>query len=401
MFRTRLFSFLTALCIVFSMAAVASAAEVDCDAEYCFSPADFSADTLSGICITALPDSRLGTVMLGSRTIRPGDILTADQVAQMTFAPLGTETDKEASISYLPIFFDHVAPEDTMTISIRGKEDKAPVAEDCAGETYKNLPLEGHLKVKDPEGQAMTFTVTRNPKRGEVTVNPDGSFTYTPKKNKVGVDSFTYTATDPAGKVSREATVTITILKPTDATQYTDTIGKSCRFAAEWMKNTGIFVGERLDGNACFSPEAQVTRGEFVTMLVKALEIDVDEEATFTGYTDEIPTWLKPYLAAAVRSGLTAGLPARETFESNKPITGAEAAVMLNNALDLGLIEETVMAEETAAPDWAASALHVLESHGISLTEDTLTRGQAAEMLYQATILAEDAAGAVVLRAAQ
>ena len=401
MFRTRIFSFFAAACLLLSLAVAASAAEVEAGSQYCFSGADFSEETLSGICVTALPDKSLGTVMLDSRAIRPGDILTADQVARMTFAPASRETDAEAQLSYLPIFSDHVAPEDTMTISIRGKEDKAPVAEDMAAETYKNLPLEGKLKVKDPEGQSMTFTVTRNPKRGEVTVNPDGSFTYTPKKNKVGVDSFTFTATDPAGKISREATVTVTILKPTDATQYTDTVGKSCRFAAEWMKNTGIFVGETLDGNACFSPERQVSRGEFVTMLVKSLEIDVDEEATFTGYTDEIPTWLKPYLAAAVRSGLTAGLPAAETFGAETPITGAEAAVMLNNALDLGLIEETVMAEETAAPDWAASSLHVLESHGITLTEENLTRGQAAEILYQATILAKDAAGTVVLKAAQ
>ena len=66
---------------------------------------------------------------------------------------------------------------------------------------------------------------------------PDGSFIYTPKKNKVGVDSFTYTATDASGKVSREATVTIQILKPTDARQYTDTVGLDCRFEAEWLKN--------------------------------------------------------------------------------------------------------------------------------------------------------------------
>ena len=37
----------------------------------------------------------------------------------------------------------------------------------------------------------------------------------------MGVDSFVYTAADPAGKTSREATVTITILKPTEAAQYT------------------------------------------------------------------------------------------------------------------------------------------------------------------------------------
>lgn len=401
MLAKRLFSFLSILCCLCSLGLPVLAAEVDCDAEYCFSSGDFSEEELEGICITALPESSVGSVMLGARILRPGDILTVDQLGQMTFTPMRRETDTEAVISYLPIFRDHVAPADVMTLSIRGKEDKAPAAEDSAGETYKNLPLEGTLSVKDPEGQALVYTVTRKPKRGEVVVNADGSFTYTPKKNKVGVDSFTFTAADPAGNVSREATFTITILKPTDAPQYTDTLGKSCRFAAEWMKNTGIFVGESLDGNACFGPERQVSRGQFVTMLVKALDIPVEEHATFTGYTDELPDWLKPYLAAAVRSGLTAGLPASETFRPEEVITGAEAAVMLSNALDLAVPEEAVMAEEPADDHWAASALHILESHGISLTGEPLTREQAAQVLYRATQLAEDAAGALVLRAAQ
>jgi len=262
MFRTRILSLLTAVLCLGCAALPAVALEVDCDAAYCFSSADFSADeTLRGICITQLPEPKIGTVMLGTRVLRPGDILTADQVAQMTFCPLRTETDRTAEVGYLPIYETAVAPSAVMAISVRGKEDKAPVAEDLAAETYKNLATTGRLKVTDPEGQAMTYTVTRQPKRGTVTISEDGSFTYTPKKNKVGVDSFTFTATDPAGKVSREATVTITILKPSDAAQYTDTAGQECRFTAEWMRHTGIFVGEQPAGNACFSPDRAVTRG--------------------------------------------------------------------------------------------------------------------------------------------
>ena len=191
--------------------------------------------------------------------------------------------------------------------------------------------------------------------------------------------------------------------KPTDAPQYTDTVGKSCRFVAEWMKNTGIFVGESLDGNACFQPEKTVTRGEFVTMLVKALDIPTDEEATFTGYTDEIPSWLKPYLAAAVRSGLVSGLPASETFGADNPITGSEAAVMLQNALDLSVPEETsVMAENDQCSSRTDASLQVLSGHGICLDSAAhLTRAQAAEALYRAANLSEDAPGALVLKAAQ
>ena len=401
---TRMTALLMALVCVFTLASAVSAAEVESGDVYCFTQEDFSQseETLAGICITGLPESTLGTVMLGTRVLRPGDILTAEQVAQMTFCPLNTEEDASATVSYLPIYETHVAPSATMTIAIRGKQDKAPIAEDSAMETYKNLENKGTLKVKDPEGQAMTYTVTRQPKRGTVTIHEDGTFTYTPKKNKVGVDSFTFTATDPAGNVSREATVTITILKPTDATQYTDTTGCDCRFAAEWMKNTGIFIGESVAGESCFQPEKEVTRGEFVTMLVKALEIPVDEEITQTGYTDEIPQWLRPYVAAAVRSGLTSGLPESETFGAYETITGAEAAVMLQNALDLTVSAdstEAVMAEESDIPAWAETAVTVMSENGITLPHNApLTRAQAAETLYQATQLAETAPGTEVFR---
>ncbi len=386
MFQTRFASLFLAVCCAFGLIGSVSAAEVDSGSVYCFSAGDFSGEnTVVGICLTEVPQKE-GTIQLGSRILRPGDILTAEQVSQMTFTPVNTESDQSVQVSYLPIYEDYVAESTTMTIAIRGKEDKAPVAEDMALETYKNLENTGKLKVSDPEGQSLTFTVTRKPKRGTVTIAEDGTFTYTPKKNKVGVDSFTYTATDPAGKVSREATVTITILKPTDATQYTDTLGKECRFAAEWMRHTGIFVGESLAETPCFSPEREVTRGEFVTMLVKALDIPTDEELTDTGYTDEIPQWLQPYLAAAQRAGLTAGLPNQEAFGAGEVITGAEVSVMLQNALDLTMQQEAAVTQDEAVPAWAQSAVTVTNDAGFALEAGApLTRGTAAQVLYQAS----------------
>ena len=400
MLRIRFLTLLTLLCCLTAAAAPALAAEVEGGSVYCFTPEDFAREAgLSGICITGLPEENLGTVTLGDRVLQPGDILTAQQLARMTFSPLVTEENLTACVTYLPIHDGHAEPEMTVTIAIRGREDLAPAAEDSAHETYKNLPLEGKLKVREPEEQAMTFQLVRKPRRGDVEIREDGSFTYTPRKNKVGTDSFTYTATDEKGNVSREATVTVQILKPADATQYTDTLGRDCRFAAEWMKNTGIFVGETLGGSACFGPDKEVSRGEFLTMLVKALDIPA-EEAPVQAVDTDVPGWLRPYLAAALRSGLTAGLP-READDYRAPVTGAEAAVMLHNALDLAPAEETgAVAEAEAMPAWAADALEVMASHGFLLSPaDVLTREQAALCLYRASRLAARAPGITALRA--
>ena len=341
-------------------------AEVESGGIYCFGTGDFSREELAGVFITGLPEKTLGTVLLGQREIRPGDILAAGQLEQLTFVPTLRESDADARIRYLPVFSDSVGPEAEMTISIRGKENQPPVAEDFAAETYKNLPIDGRLKVKDPEGETMTFTVVRQPKRGQVEIREDGSFTYTPKKNKVGIDSFVYTATDASGKVSRETTVTVTIVKPTDAAQYRDTVGMDCRFAAEWMKNTGIFVGESLDGNACFSPDREVSRMEFLAMLVRALEIPPEDGTA--AWAEDAPQWLRPYLAAAVRSGLITDLSGTPDYEA--PISMAEAEAMVRGVLD--------MARETMTVD---------------REDGPLTRADAAKLLYEASLLAREAPG--------
>ena len=394
----RFISLALAVCCLLGLGVSAVAPEVDCDTVYCFTGEEFSKEEgqLAGVCITGLPDPSAGTVLMGNRVLRAGDILTADQLAQLTFQPLRTEEDSQAVISYLPIFETKVEKETVMTIGIRGKENKAPVAEDFSVETYKNLPNEGKLKASDPEGQQLTYTVVRGPKRGSLEVNADGTFTYTPKKNKVGVDSFTYTATDPAGNVSRVATATVRILKPTDARQYTDTVGESCRFEAEWLRNTGLFVGEQIGGNICFSPEKTVSRQEFLAMVVKVLDIPLEETET-ASVPEDTPNWLKPYLVAAQRSGLTANW--ESTGAMNEPITGAEAAVILQNALDLSVTSAALEEMQENIPTWADTSLTVLAENGLVLDADApMTRAVVAETLYQVSILSLEAPGMTVLR---
>ena len=397
--RLRFLCLLLAMLLVLGSGATVFASQVDCDAVYCFTQEDFGEEEpVKGICITGLPAVQTGTVMLGNRVLRTGDILTADQIDQMTFSPLRTEEDRDAVVTYLPIYENRVAQAAVMTISVLGKEDKTPVAQDSMVETYKNLPNDGKVTASDPEGEVLTYTLVRNPRRGTVELRSDGTFTYTPKKNKVGVDSFTFKVADPAGNVSREATVTVQILKPTDAKQYTDTVGMECRFAAEWMKNTGLFVGEKIGKQECFYPDKEVSRGEFLMMLSDLLDMPTDTQTS--AIPEDAPTWLKPYLAAASRTGVMAGLPEGDFAQT---ITGGEMAVMLQNALDLSLSEEALETlsgeEETDVPAWAEVAVTALADHGIGVSaNEPVTRGELAQVLYQVNALAQTSAGVAVLR---
>ena len=49
----------------------------------------------------------------------------------------------------------------------------------------------------DPDGEhALTAVLVSGPAHGTLTLNADGSFTYTPDANYSGPDSFTYRASD-------------------------------------------------------------------------------------------------------------------------------------------------------------------------------------------------------------
>ena len=59
-----------------------------------------------------------------------------------------------------------------------------------------------------------TISSNTQPAHGTVSVNPDGSFVYTPAMGYVGADSFTYTISNGNGMFgtgSSTATVTITV----------------------------------------------------------------------------------------------------------------------------------------------------------------------------------------------
>jgi VCBS repeat-containing protein len=108
----------------------------------------------------------------------------------------------------------------TVTITVTCVND-APVAEDDSYTTDEDTPLvvpaPGVLgNDSDVDGDTLTAVLVSGPSHGTLTLNPNGSFTYTPEENFVGEDSFTYQAYDGVA-YSNVATVTITVTPVNDA----------------------------------------------------------------------------------------------------------------------------------------------------------------------------------------
>lgn len=272
------------------------------------------------------------------------------------------------------------------TLAVSG----APVAENLNLTTYRNVCVGGTLSAVDPEGDAVTFEITTQPTKGSVELTQDGKFVYTPDANRKGRDYFGYRAVDETGARSQEATVIINIEKQKTKTTYSDMDGNPAAYAATALAERGIFTGEMLSGRWVFSPETEVTRGEFLSMCMSLTGGELLTGVTSTGFADDadIDAWLKPYVATALMDGLVSGysVSGGAVFEPDSPITAQEAAVMLDNAIDTTDVAATALTD--SVPSWCAQATANLAACGIitegRLLEQNLTRAAAAEMLVRA-----------------
>ena len=95
--------------------------------------------------------------------------------------------------------------------------ERAPAAVDDVGSVPHDTVLHGSSVLandSDPDGDALTAAKASDPSHGAVTVNADGTFTYTPTAGYSGSDSFSYTASD--GTLQDTGTVSITVTAATN-----------------------------------------------------------------------------------------------------------------------------------------------------------------------------------------
>ncbi|MBO6784328.1 MAG: tandem-95 repeat protein, partial [Alphaproteobacteria bacterium] len=102
---------------------------------------------------------------------------------------------------------------DTATVSITvNAVNDAPVAKNEGAVTNEDSAVTIAVLANDSDvdGDTLSITGTTDPANGSVTVNPDGTITYTPDIGFDGDDSFTYTITDGNGE-SDTATVSVRV----------------------------------------------------------------------------------------------------------------------------------------------------------------------------------------------
>ncbi|WP_062474967.1 tandem-95 repeat protein [Variovorax boronicumulans] len=132
----------------------------------------------------------------------------------------------------------------TITVTVDPVND-APTAPNYNQTTNEDTPVNGKVIGSDVDGDALTYTKGSNPSNGSVTVNPDGTYTYTPNPDFHGADSFTVTVSDGHGGTTT-STVTVTVDPVNDAPtapNYTET-------TSEDTPVSGKVIGSDIDGDA-------------------------------------------------------------------------------------------------------------------------------------------------------
>ncbi|EMN7431169.1 tandem-95 repeat protein [Vibrio parahaemolyticus] len=158
--------------------------------------------------------------------------------------------------------------------------DKATVVEDTPTiiKVLGNDTFEGDDKV-------VSLDTNNGPANGTVSVNPDGSVTYTPNDNYHGADSFTYIVT--SGGVSESTTVNVDVTPVNDAPMAKDDIATTQEDTAvtiDVLPNDSDVDGDKLSIQSASAPEAQgkveIVDGKLV--FTPAENFNGDAEITYT-----------------------------------------------------------------------------------------------------------------------
>jgi sugar lactone lactonase YvrE len=169
--------------------------------------------------------------------------------------------------------------------------------------------------------------------------------------------------------------------------------------AGAWYGNAVSFIAARDittgTGGEKFSPDAKLTRGQFLVMLMKAYEIAPDAKPQ-NNFADAGNTYYTGYLAAAKQQGISGGV-GDNMFAPEREITRQEMFTLLYNALKvINRLPEgssgkalNQFGDAGDVASWATEALTLLTetgtvagSNGTLAPLATTSRAEMAQVLY-------------------
>ena len=349
--------------------------------------------SVNEIKISALPNEDSGRLMLDNLYVVENQVINREDFSLLKF--VSKSQDKEAIFKFYPNGQNYEIMCELFSLE---SVNLSPVASNGVGIstwTMKNTSTVGSLLGYDPDGDEIKFELVSRPEKAllVMTNKMTGDFIYTPYANASGKDSFSYRVVDSMGNYSETCTVNIKIEKNEPILSFSD-VGVSDICAVSHVFEAGLMNGRREEnGTYMFDSNKEITREEFVVLLMKAMGADEAPKINKTRFADDddISPENKGYIESAFSLGIIEGKIENDGvhFNPKDPITLAEASVIINNILGKkSTTSLTVFKDINEIPTWAKADIEALTEAGIIKKQNgeispnaPLTRAQVAQIL--------------------
>jgi len=349
---------------------------------------------LEQIKLISLPEVSRGVLTVSGNTVKAGDTLSGDSLSAIGFSPAGVHiTDAEFVFSDVSTGCEY-----TCRMYLLSEQNQAPKnkmqAVGSYVSTYKDLSVFSSLPGYDPDGNDVEFIIVNYPDNGSVRLDAkSGKYEYVPSRGYTGDDRFVYVIADEYGAFSASREVKISVESVSESEIFSDMEDSGALAEAISLTREGIMSGSLVGNSLMFKPKAEVTRAEFVAMLMECSNTEAKDNVVRTQFYDDsdIPSCYKGAIASAYELGYVKGevIDGALCFRPNEIITRAECAIIADRML--GVDSQSfipVIADAEDCPEDALSAVNTLCGAYIMPVEDNgvkahlnLTREYAARLL--------------------
>ena len=350
---------------------------------------------IEDITISSLPAPEDGELLYMGNAVKVGQVIDADTVSSLEFIPAASHV----TCSEFSFFAEDSLYDVTGMIYVLDSRNTAPTIRDISVgkyvSAYTDVSYKGHLSGYDPDGDEIEYMIVDYPKNGILLLNSKhGEYEYHPRSGFTGKDSFRYVLIDQYGAYSAAETVVISVDSVTDDEKYVDMDDSTAYVEAITLARDGLLGGREVGGKLMFLPKEAMTRGEFISIILRSCDVELNETTLRTVFEDDsdIHPSFKASVAAAYELGYI-----DPVFENGKMylrpydnISVAECASIINRILSIDTdISIPVSSVIEGCPEDAYMAVNSLcsvsilpHSDGVLDASEALTREYAAKIIY-------------------
>ena len=354
-----------------------------------FSRADFEnilKAELKYITVTALPDASKGVLKLNGVPVVNGQTIASSSLNYFTFIPA-------TGISAASFTFRCDVPgweynDIPCRIRLFANRNTPPVLPPGSLSAVRNAKTEYMLNLYEPDGDNVKLYVDKYPSSGSISIK-DEVLVYTPVKGLTGKDEMAVRVVDEYGNSSAVTVIGINVRK--SSIVFSDMAASSAHAAAIALAENSIVTYTYKNGEYLYNPNLNVSRIDFLVMLMAAADVKAEGIDTNLSFTDtsNLNAGRKQYLAKAVAMKLVDG--SENTFRPNEGIVRREAALWV--AKLLGLNGKAAVIKDISGLDLESSSgitaavdagIFTLKD-GMFYPEEAITREEAARILFRVT----------------